>query len=458
MARLSSKSVEQKILSLFFKPPIHIRSLSINLDMFSMKAHRNLAKLIQQYVRKYRSVPSKETLISFGNSKLDEEGLETIPEALELLDTLPKVKKTEADYYFAQAENFRLGRKMFDLHRTLTGELEQGEVDFGELRKKIVSDILFMGPDEKNIRRGFISDNVRERADNYRRIAGGDMEDIIPFGIEKLDEEVGGMKKSFVTLVYSKTGGGKTRLSINLAYNAAMAGFNVLYVSLEMAFDLIASCFDSRMAAVDSRKIIFGKLDRTDKKKFAKALKRQLKEKLNIWISDIPMGASMSSILEELEVYKAANGVLPDLVIIDYANLLEPTKDYKGRSEKYDYLLKEAHETARYYKIALLTSMQESRDASRADLEKKQKKESLEGVHNIGLSNYAATHCETVIRLKQNDIDILRNRLWLIIDKNRYGESRKKIPLYAAFDLTYIGDRTIVKPKTRVKFEKNKKA
>jgi replicative DNA helicase len=394
MAKLGSKSLEQKILALFFHSPIHTRALTMDFSVFSVKAHKLLAELIQEFVRKYRAPPTENTLKAFANSKLTEKTLETIPAAMEVVQHLPKVNVSEADYYFSQIRNYSVGRKIFDLQSKITGAMEQHEADFIKLKKEMLKELLFMGEDANRVRRGFVYENIKERWDQYNRIERGEMEDIVPFGMSKIDDVLGGMKKSFVTLIYSKTAGGKSRLAINIAYNAAIAGYNVMYISLEMAYDLIASCFDSRLGMVDSHGIIFGKLDKPEKRKYAKALKKQLMDKLNIWISDIPMGASVPLIMEEIEIYKAANGVLPDLIVADYANLLEPTKKYKDRSEKYDHLMNEVHQLARYYNTAFLTMMQESRTATTADLEEatSKRKKTKEGVHNIGLSNFAAIH------------------------------------------------------------------
>lgn len=73
------------------------------------------------------------------------------------------------------------------------------------------------------------------------------------------------------------------------------------------------------------------------------------------------------------------------------------------------------------------------------------------GVHKIGASNYAAIHCEAVIRLKRDEKDVLNNRMWAIVDKDRYGASNKKIALFAAMDINLIGDREIYAPHKAVK-------
>ena len=446
MASLSSKTNERRILALLMKSPTHMRAIRLSLDVFVTPKYRKAAELIKKYVTKYKSPPSKSALKRFASNitKQDVDKAEEAVEALTVIVKLPKVKKSDAEFEFEQAENYRTGRALVDVAENMQKKFEEGDTDYINIRKQVISELLEAGASDDTVVRGKIYNKIKDRFIEYEAAERGEIGDIIPFGIKPLDDKLGGMRKTFTTLMYSKTGGGKTRTAVNIAYNAAVAGYNVMYFSLEMSFNLLASCFDSRMAWVDGNEIIFGKLARKNKRKYARALKKQLKEKLNIWIVDVAMGAKSSMILEEIELYRAANGVNPDLVVIDYANIMEPNKRYNGRSEKYDFLFKEYHEIAKYCNVAILTATQESRDASKADIDAKKKKQEVEqGVHNIGLSNFMAPHCETVIRLKQDSKDLLQNRLWGIIDKNRYGSSGQEIPLMAIWEKNYVGDRVV---------------
>jgi len=446
MATLSSKTNERRLLALLMKSPTHMRAIRLSLDVFVNTKHRKAAELIKKYVTKYKSPPSKSALKRFASklAKQDVELAEEAVDALEVIRKLPRVRKSDAEFEFEQAENFRIGRSLVDVVENMQKKFEAGDTDYINIRKRVIADLLESGSSDDAVVRGKIYDKIKERFEEYEAAERGEIGNIIPFGIKPIDDKLGGMRKSFVTLMYSKTGGGKTRTAVNIAYNAAVAGYNVMYFSLEMSFNLLASCFDSRMAWVDGNEIVFGKLARKSKRKYARALKKQLKEKLNVWIVDVAMGAKSSMILEEIELYRAANGVNPDLVVVDYANIMEPSKRYNGRSEKYDFLFKEYHEIAKYCDVALLTATQESRDASKADIDAKKKKQEVEqGVHNIGLSNYMAPHCENVIRLKQDSKDLLQNRLWGIIDKNRYGSQGQEIPLMAIWEKNYVGDRVV---------------
>lgn len=460
MAGVSNKKNELRVLSLLMQPPTHMRVLSLDLDVFSNPDRRKAASIIQKYVKKYKSPPSLSALKSFADqlveSDLDE--AEKAHAALMQLRHLPEVAPEDARFEFDRAENYRMGRALIDINEELKENFESGDTAYMGMRQRIISKLLASGTTGDTACRGMIYSRVRERAEAYKRAERGEHGDIIPYGIKSLDDKIGGMRRTFVTLLYSKTGGGKTRTAINIAYNAARAGFNVMYVSLEMAFDLLASCIDARIGWVDSHDIIFGKLNKEDRQKYSDALKKQMMEKLNIWIVDVSKGATSATILEEIEIYTATHGVPPDLVVIDYANLMEPMRKYIGRSEKYDYLFREFHEIAKYANVCLLTMTQESRDASKEDIYAKKKKEEVEqGVHKIGLSNYMAPHCETVIRLKWDSKDKMMNRLWLIIDKDRYGNVGAEIQLTALWDKSYVGDKVITGLRVKRSDTRNKK-
>jgi len=439
MAKLHSEKVEKKLLALFMKSPTFMRILSIDIELFAVAQHKELARLIKKFVYKYRTAPSKATLISYVNETINSDrDLAAAIEAMKLIRQLPSAKPNEFEFYFDKATNYYIGRKIFDIGVGLTKKFQKSELNFLQIKQEMLSALLIMGSNSQEIsKRGFLHENVKERYIQYRESQRKNARHIIPFGISALDEKTGGMQKSFVTLFYSRTGGGKTRTAINVAYNAARAGYNVIYFSLEMAFNLLASCFDSRMAAIDSKEIIFGRLSKADRIKYKSALKQQVKDQLGIYIVDVAMNAKSGILLEETEIYKSITGRNPDLIVVDYAGIMLPMQPYGNLSERFNNLFLEFHQIAKYLNAALLTAAQESRDASKADI----KKEDNEGVHNIGLSNYMAPHCENVIRAKQDEADKLASIVWFIIDKCRYGATGGRVAVTARWATTYVGDR-----------------
>jgi replicative DNA helicase len=439
MAKLHSEKVEKKLLALFMRSPTFMRILSTDVNIFAIKQNRELAKIIKKFVYKYRSAPSKAALISYANENIgSDKDLAQTTDAVKIISALPTCKPSEFEFYYDKANNYFIGRKIFDMGVGLTHKFKKNELNFLQIKQEMLAELLVLGSGGKDVsRRGFLHHNVKERYQQYKESRRRDARHIIPFGISALDEKTGGMQKSFVTLIYSRTGGGKTRTAINIAYNAARAGYNVIYFSLEMAFNLLASCFDSRMAAIDSKQIIFGRLSKEDRLKYKTVLKQQVKDQLGIYIVDVAMNAKSDIILEETEIYKSTTGRSPDLIVVDYAGIMLPMQPYGNLSERFNNLFQEYHQIAKYLNVGLLTAAQESRDASKADI----RKEENEGVHNIGLSNFMAPHCENVLRAKQDPSDKLASIVWFIIDKCRYGATGGKVAVTARWATTYVGDR-----------------
>ncbi|MCW4031029.1 MAG: DnaB-like helicase C-terminal domain-containing protein, partial [Candidatus Bathyarchaeota archaeon] len=194
---------------------------------------------------------------------------------------------------------------------------------------------------------------------------------------------------------------------------------------------------------IDSQDIIYGKLNQTDLKKYREALKKQIHDELGIYLVDIPNRATVVKLYEEYELYRATTNLEPDLICLDYANLMQPTCHWNGRSEKYDFLFDELHKFARTTNTSLLTSVMESRDRSRADKKKQADEEDDMGVEGIALSNFIAPHCEIVARIKQDKADMMTNSVYLNFEKHRYGKAFEQVQLLALWANSYVGDRLV---------------
>ena len=453
MANYNSKSVEQKVLALLLQAPTHIRVLTLDVDtLFSIDEHKVLAKLIKEFVRIQKSAPTLDTLKHYVQTKLNSSNVELTLNSLLLIESLPEVVPAEAEYYFNQLENYRTGRALFDLHESMANNFNaQSEIDFINMKQEVLKSILTMGKDNPNIVRGFAYDAkfIKERIENYENAESGTNTDLIKFGIKGLDDLVGGMKKGTVSLAFSKTGGGKTIFALNVAYNAAAMGHNVMYISAEMSHSEISTRLDSRLTFLNSHNIAFGKLSPEDKKNYRNKIAEHYKnvssgKRNNIYICDVARGASIPIILSELELYKSTRGIYPDLVVADYANIIQPTVYSPEMHVSLGRVMQEFKENAKYYKCAVLTMMQESRSSTieQAKAEKKDKKDEVtDGVHNIAGSGFAAHHCDNTFHLKQSDSDYALGKIWLVINKSRGGvANNKKLALRCSFAKTYIGE------------------
>lgn len=256
--------------------------------------------------------------------------------------------------------------------------------------------------------------------------------DGIRYGIYELDNLTnGGTRKGHITLVYGDTSSGKTRLKINMAYNMAMMGKRVMYVTIEDSLKTIVSMWLSRASLLELNKIQKASLSNEEGEIFRNICIKVNKERTMPYVVYWTGIATSADLRREIDLYINKFQHPPDVVFFDYSNEAYPVRPFNNTSERFNYLFSEYRQLTAQYQIPLVTSLQESRTG------KQKKKEEEYGLDSIGQSHYVAPHCHVVVYIKQrgeNDLD-------LYVQKNRYGQRNKKICLFALWPVSFIGDR-----------------
>ena len=289
------------------------------------------------------------------------------------------------------------------------------------------------------VRRGFAHehDYLKKVWENYKaRHANPErFKDFIPYGIKGLDMvTTGGTRAGHITLVYGDTSSGKTRFKVNLAYNMAVLGYRVLYISIEDPFDNIARMLLSRASLLDYTGIELAKLSAEHEQKLRDTIIKIDKAQNLPYLAFWPGAGYVDDIDREVRAYEAKTGQLPQVIFVDYANEMYPRREYNNPSERFNNLFSEIRTYSAERKIAFITSLQQSRTG------KQKKKEEDYGLEDIGQSHYVAPHCHVVVFIKQTAEDKLSNTLNIYVQKNRYGRKDVKIPVTSHWDISFVGD------------------
>ncbi len=142
-------------------------------------------------------------------------------------------------------------------------------------------------------------------------------------GLNDFDRKIGGLHKSDLIIIAGRPSMGKTAFATNIASNISKElevkekNKNVLFFSLEMSSEQLATRLMGELAELSSENIRTGNLSKTD---FSKLLKssEDLK-KLNLFIDDSP-ALSISSIRTRSRRMKRKHGL--DLLVLDYLQLV----------------------------------------------------------------------------------------------------------------------------------------
>lgn len=153
------------------------------------------------------------------------------------------------------------------------------------------------------------------------RESGIRVQNQVPTLFTRVDDSLsGGPGAGELNCAVAPPGTGKSIFLVNIAVNAALLGYNVLYFSLEMGASLIGNRIDSRLCNYDKYELKF----KPDKLSGA-----VIALPGDIIIKEYPSGTVTAKDLSRhiKEVYNSL-GWLPHLVLIDYGDLLKCSCSY----------------------------------------------------------------------------------------------------------------------------------
>ena len=167
-------------------------------------------------------------------------------------------------------------------------------------------------------------DNILSVTIDYAEKAYKKSSDVIGLktGLNDFDKKIGGLHKSDLIIIAGRPSMGKTAFATNIASNICNGKnndnkTNVLFFSLEMSSEQLATRVISELSQISSEGIRTGNLSKTDFEKIIVA-SEQLKN-LSLFIDDSP-ALTISSIRTRSRRLKRKFGL--DLIIIDYLQLI----------------------------------------------------------------------------------------------------------------------------------------
>ena len=170
----------------------------------------------------------------------------------------------------------------------------------------------------------------------------------------------GGFNRGELNIWCAASGGGKSLFLANLGCNWAMAGMNVLYLTFELAENLVAMRMDSMMTNIPTREV-FRNLDDVELR-----VKMIGKQAGSVQIKYMPSGKNCNDIRAYLKEYQVKKGHKPDILLIDYLDLMMPMSVKVSPSDlfvKDKYVSEELRNLAMETKAIVVTASQLNRSA-----------------------------------------------------------------------------------------------
>jgi replicative DNA helicase len=206
-------------------------------------------------------------------------------------------------------------------------------------------------------------ENVESRA-HYRQevLAGRIKPDGITTGFKEFDDELynRGWGRRELSVLMAPAKGGKSMALIGFGLAAVLAGYNVAYVTLEVAARIIADRSDANLSSTKMSDLqnAIGVVKGRVQAKQTKAGRFDL--------YDFPTGSLSPMDLRRLLSRKKSQGVKYDLIIVDYADLMRPDMVSQESRENSRLIYVGLRAIAQEFNAAMLSATQTNREGFKA--------------------------------------------------------------------------------------------
>ena len=291
----------------------------VKADYFQEFNEKIIFEEIADFAAKYDKVPTKEVLTINLQSRGDLTE-ETFKDTLSGLNSLSD-EWVDYEWLCDSTEKWCQDRAIYNALMQSIKIADGGDkkLDKGSI-PSILQDALAVSFDE-HIGHDYI-EQADDRYEFYHR-----KEEKIPFDLEKFNYITkGGLPNKTLNIALAGTGVGKSLFMCHMAGSALSQGYNVLYITCEMAEEKIAERIDANLLNVSVKDIV----DIPEVLFRSKVQEISKKTRGKLIIKEYPTASAhaghFKALLNDLQLKKDFK---PDLIFIDYLNICASVR-YKG--------------------------------------------------------------------------------------------------------------------------------
>ena len=366
-------------------------------EYFDNPAHKWIVEEILKYHYKYHTTPSLDAL-QVEVKKIDNEVLKV--SVIEQLKEAYKASNEDQEYVEQEFANFCKNQQLKKALLSSVDLLEKGQYD--DIRY-LIDSALKAGMD-KNLGHEYEKDTeTRYRAEDRNPI---------PTPWPHVNELLqGGLGAGDVGIIFGNPGGGKSWMLTALGAMPVSLGYTVAHYTLELSEGYMGRRYDATFTGLKVQEL---GLHRQEVNEMIEKLKGKL------IIKEFSMGkASISSI--EAHIQKMTDlGTRPDLVIIDYVDLLKSKRKSIDRKDEIDDIYISTKALARDLKLPIWTVSQVNRAGAKDDV--------IEGDKAAGSYNKIMI-ADFAMSLSRKRLDKMNGTGRAHIMKNRYGGDGMTYPV-----------------------------
>ena len=358
-------------------------------EYFDNQAHKWIIKEVLRYYDKYHTTPSMD-ILKVEVQKIDNEVLQL--SVKEQLREAYQASDEDLEYVQEEFTGFCKNQQIKKALMSSVDLLKAG--DFDSI-KSLIGTALQAGND-KNVGHEYIKDLESRFREDARTT--------IPTPWTRINELLqGGLGNGDFGLIFGNPGGGKSWSLVAIGGYAVRMGYNVVHYTLELGEQYVGRRYDAFFSKIPVDKIL---KNRERIEEIMPSLEGEL------IIKEFPTGRATMSTIESHITKITDMGIKPDLVIIDYVDLLGTKKKTADRKGEIDDIYQSTKGLARQLDIPIWSVSQVNRAGAKDDI--------VEGDKAAG-SYDKIMITDVCISLSRKKADKANGTGRFHIMKNRYG-------------------------------------
>lgn len=384
-------------------------------NYFTNKDFIEVIKFYKFFFDKREKFPTKDELYLFLK---EEEMRKSVERTFNLIEKID-FESMDRDLFLHTSERYLKERAILNTILKIASDMETSAISASECLAKF----------EKICGISFDRDGGLDLYENLDRVINSltSKRKTLSTGFSGIDKKIDGGLYADGRALYMFMGPPKKGKSLflgNIACNVANQGKTVLLLSLEMSEDAYAARFCSQLTAIP-----FGELHlRSDEVR-----ERMENKKGKIIIKEFPPSSiTVSQIKAWIKKNMVERGIKPDLIVIDYLNLITGPGD--GMYERIKLITEGVRALSYYFQCSIVSATQANRQANGRE---------PSGLNAVSESSGISMTADVLWEILQNDEDKTLNQFRINFTANRYGGTGYTVPLkvdYQTLRITEIAE------------------
>jgi len=320
-----------------------------------------LINLSSRFWEKYKAVPSRTILDHMIRKAVIAKSIrdDMVDDVKDALDAVYTADLSDRDYVIDECASFARHQAIIAAMEKSVSSLDARDFDRIELNMKEAFQI---AAHDDSLGHDLLEDR-EARSKDRKDILAGKRIPAVTSGNKDFDRCTadGGFTKGELAVLLGPAKRGKSFGLLNFGLGGALAGYNVLMVSLENSVRVTTDRADAFLSGIETKKLK-DHIDEVEDK-----VESRLSKAGVFKVHNFPTGAFSPRDLKRLIERYRAKGILFDEIIIDYWDIMKPSVSYKDDSIRESASIGiELRAIAEEENVAMVTAIQSNRDGFKA--------------------------------------------------------------------------------------------